>query len=189
VFVTQQDPPAHDPRLRLTNAGDLSIARGVLLTTPDPGEVVAEAVRLVRPGATVAFLEADPMTHASDPPLREWRLLAALLRRYAELEGIDLFPGRRLPRLLRSAGLVDVGSRLLVDIDPSGPDRRWVFSQFVDSHADRLRELVAPDELDRLQDALRRHLEDPGTVVRSRWFVHAWGRRPEPTLGGQDAGR
>ncbi len=78
----------------------------MLVNVPRPEEIVAEAVRLARPGGTVAFHEADALTEVCDPPLEAWTQLRNLLNRYAELNGIDLFVGRRLPRLLRDAGLV-----------------------------------------------------------------------------------
>jgi hypothetical protein len=40
------------------------------------------------------------------------------------------------------------------------------------------RGLVTRDELDELQDALRRHLANPDTIVATHLFVQAWGRKP-----------
>jgi SAM-dependent methyltransferase len=167
---------------RPANAGaDLVLARLVLVETQHPERVVAEATRLVRPGGIVVFHEADPMTHASDPPLPAWTRLADLLRRCAEIEGTDLFAGRRLPPLLQAAGLVEVESRLLVDIHPSAHDRGWVFYDLVETLRERLlaHELVAPHDLDRLRTALRRHLEKRDTVVTARFLVEVRGRKPD----------
>jgi ubiquinone/menaquinone biosynthesis C-methylase UbiE len=66
------------------DAFDLVLARLALVGVPRPEDVVAEAVRLVRPGAPVAFYEVQAF-----------------------------FAGRRLSRLLRDAGLVDVHARSL----------------------------------------------------------------------------
>jgi ubiquinone/menaquinone biosynthesis C-methylase UbiE len=159
---------------------DLATVRLVLVNVPRPEEIVAEAVRLVRPGGMVAFHEADAVTHVCDPPLEAWTRLREVLQRYAELIGIDLFVGRRLPRLLREAGLVDVRVRPIVYVDGNGHPRRRVLSDFVDNLRERLlaHGLIARAELDDLQAALRRHLDDPATRVVSHLFVQAWGHTP-----------
>jgi threonine dehydratase len=157
------------------------VARLTLVGTPHPEQMVAEATRLVQPGGTVTFHEADPMTQALDPPLSAWKRLRDLLKRCAEIEGIDLFPGRRLPPLLQAAGLVDVEARVRVDTDPRANDRRRVFSDLLETLKDRLlaHELVAQHELDRLRAALRRHLDDRNTVVTSHFLVQVSGRKPD----------
>jgi SAM-dependent methyltransferase len=161
-------------------AFDLAAARLVLVNVPQPEQIVAEAVRLTRPGGAVAFHEADAFTRICDPPLDAWTRLMDLLERYADSNGIDLFVGRRLPRLLRDAGVVDVQSRPIVHIDPPGHPRRSILPDFVDNLRERLLgdALVARDELDDLQAAVRRHLDDPHTLVISDLFVQAWGRMP-----------
>jgi SAM-dependent methyltransferase len=171
---------------------DLATARLVLVNVPEPERVVAEAVRLVRPGGTVAFHEADWVARVCDPPLAAWTRLIDLLTLYAEMNGMDLFVGRRLPRLLRDAGLVDVGLRPIVHVYEAGHDRRSLLSDFVDNVREQLlaRRLIASDELDDLQAALRRHLEDPSTLVVSSLFIQAWARKPvaAPPIAGSRLG-
>jgi SAM-dependent methyltransferase len=159
---------------------DLVAARLVLVNVPQPEELVAEAVRLVRPGGAVAFHEADALTHLCDPPLDAWTRLRDRLERYAELNGVDLFVGRRLPRLLREAGLVDVQARPRVYLDEPGNPRHSILTDFVGNLRERLlrHELIAPEELAELQARLKRHLADPDTLVYSHLFVQAWGRKP-----------
>jgi SAM-dependent methyltransferase len=159
---------------------DLATARLVLVNVPQPEQIVAEAVRLTRPGGTVAFHEADALTRISDPPLYAWTRLMDLLGQYAESNGIDLFVGRRLPTLLRGAGLVDIQSRPIVHIDPPGHPRRSILPNFVENLKERLiaHGLIARDELEHLQAAVRRHIDDPDTLVLSDLFVQAWGRKP-----------
>jgi hypothetical protein len=38
--------------------------------------------------------------------------------------------------------------------------------------------VIERDQLDDLQTALRRHLEDPATLVVSHLFIQAWGHKP-----------
>jgi ubiquinone/menaquinone biosynthesis C-methylase UbiE len=161
-------------------AFDLATARLVLVNVPRPEEIVAEAVRLVRPGGMVAFHEADALSVVSDPPLEAWTRLEDLLTRYAQLNRIDRFVGRRLPRLLREAGLVDVQVRPTIYVDEPGHPRRSLLPDFVDNLRERLlaQGLARRDELERLQAAVRRHLEDPDTLVVSHLYIQAWGRKP-----------
>lgn len=159
---------------------DLATARLVLVNVPQPEEIVDEAVALVRPGGAVTLHEADWVAHVCDPPLEAWTRLLEVLEAYSRLHGIDLFVGRRLPRLLRDAGLVDVGSRAIVHTYEPGHGRRSILSDFVDNLRARILEqgLVADGELDDLQAALKAHLDDPDTYVISHLFVQAWGRKP-----------
>jgi SAM-dependent methyltransferase len=159
---------------------DLATARLVLVNVPRPEQIVAEAVRLARPGGTVAFHEADALSEVCDPPLDAWTQLRSLLNRYASLNGIDLFVGRRLPRLLRDAGLADVKLRPIVHIDEPGHPRRSLLADFVDNLRERViaNGLIAREELDRLRAEVRQHVEDPDTLVVSHLFIQAWGRRP-----------
>jgi SAM-dependent methyltransferase len=161
-------------------AFDLVTARLVLVNVPRPEEIVAEAVRLARPGGMVAFHEADALTDLCDPPLEAWTRLRELLNRYADLIGIDLFVGRRLPRLLRDAGLADVQMRPIIHVDEPGHPRRSLLPDFVDNLRERLlaHGLIARDDLDRLQAAVRRHVENPETLVVSHLYIQAWGRKP-----------
>jgi ubiquinone/menaquinone biosynthesis C-methylase UbiE len=159
----------------LPSAGfDFATARLVLVNVPRPEEIVAETVRLVRPGGVVAFHEADALTDICDPPLEAWTRLGDVLTRYATLNRIDRFVGRRLPRLLREAGLVDVQVRPIIHVPEPGHPRRALLPDFVDNLRERLlsHELISPRELDDLQAEVRRHL------VVSHLYVQAWGRKP-----------
>jgi SAM-dependent methyltransferase len=159
---------------------DLAIARLVLVNVPRPEEIVAEAVRLTRPGGMVAFHEADALSEVCDPPRGAWTRLRDLLNRYAALNGIDLFVGRRLPRLLRDAGLEDVHVHPIVHVNEPGDPHRSLLPDFVDNLTERVIAggLIARDELDSLQAEVRRHLENPDTLVISHLYIQAWGRKP-----------
>lgn len=159
---------------------DLAAARLVLVNVPRPEEIVAEAVRLVRPGGAIAFHEADWFAHVCDPPLEAWTRLMDLLALSSRRNGNDLFVGRRLPRLLRGAGLVDVGLRPIVHLYEARHPRRSILLDFIDNLEGRLlaQEMIVREALDRLKAEVRRHLDDPETLVISHMFVQAWGRKP-----------
>jgi len=162
-------------------AFDVATARLVLVNVPRPEEIVAEAVALVRPGGVVAFHEADWGAHVCDPPLAAWTRLLDLLDAYSRANGIDLFVGRRVPRLLRQAGLRDVQVSPLIHVYPPGHGRRTIMLDFVENLTERLlaQQLITARELDDLKAALKRHIDAPDTLVVSHLFFQAWGRKPE----------
>ncbi|WP_405090075.1 methyltransferase domain-containing protein [Micromonospora sp. NBC_01392] len=161
---------------------DFVTERLILHNVPRPEEIVTEAVRLARPGGWVAFHEGDRVGQVCDPPAESWTRLMEVSQRYADLNKINLFVGRRMPGLLRRAGLVDVQVRPVVYIDHEpGHERRMVLADFAENLRDRLiaSELITREEFDELHTALSSHLADPGTSVISHLYVQAWGRKPE----------
>jgi hypothetical protein len=148
---------------------------------PEPEQIVAEMVALVRPGGVVALHEVDWATHLCDPPLPAWSRLMEVVETYAQMTGIDLFIGRRVPRLLRMAGLVQVQVHPQVQVDPPGHAYRMILVQFVENLRERLlaHGLVGEAEHADLVRAVSRHLEDPDTLVLAHLRFQAWGRKAE----------
>jgi ubiquinone/menaquinone biosynthesis C-methylase UbiE len=163
------------------NAFDLVTSRLVLVNVPEPEALVAEAVALAKPGATVAYHEAVWPVHTYDPPLPEWDRLFEIMQAYADLNGIDLFVGRRVARLLREHGIADVQSNAITHLYPIDHGRRMLALDFVENLSDRFldQQLVSADDLSGLKAALKRHLEDPETFVISCLYVQAWGKKPQ----------
>ena len=159
---------------------DLATARLVLVNVPAPEEIVREAVALIRPGGRIAWHDADWVLNLCDPPLAEWDRVIDLFGLYAKANGIDLFAGRRVPRLLREAGVIDVQSRLIVNAYEPGHPARSILNDFLGNLEGRFVDagLVDADELEALSAALVRHIGDPDTYVISHLFVQAWGRKP-----------
>jgi SAM-dependent methyltransferase len=160
---------------------DVATARLVLVNVPQPEEIVAEAVALVRPGGVVAFHDADWAAHVTDPPLEAMARFVELLTAYAGANGIDMQVGRKLPRFLRQAGLVDVQVHCLVHVYPPGHSRRPIHVEFLENLSERLvaQKLIGERELGDLKAAMKRHIDDPETLVMSNLFFQAWGRKPE----------
>ena len=163
------------------DAFDLVTSRLVLVNVPEPERIVAEMVRLARPGGAVAFHEPDATAQRIDPPHPAQGRLLELLARYGEMNGIDRSIGLRVPRMLRDAGLVEVRVNALVHAYPPGHGRRMLVLDFVENVRSRMLEkgLILEAELSELTSALRRHLEDPGTLVVSSLFLQVWGRKRE----------
>jgi SAM-dependent methyltransferase len=93
---------------------DLIHARLVLVHIPQRAEALAAMVSALRPGGWLVLEEADPGLQPLVCPdeVGEAERLANELkhgfRRLMADRGVDLAFGRRLPRLLREAGLVEV---------------------------------------------------------------------------------
>jgi len=159
---------------------DLVTSRLVLVTIPQPVQIIAEAVALARTGGVVAFHEADRAAAMCDPPSQAWDTLQKLFLAVAEKNGNDFHLGRKLPRLLREAGLVDVRVNPIVHIESVGNPRRSLHVDFLDNMRERILalHLVQEGELVELRKALVRHLDKPDTVVLRGQYSQAWGRKP-----------
>jgi ubiquinone/menaquinone biosynthesis C-methylase UbiE len=159
---------------------DLATARLVLSNIPEPEKIVSEMTALVRSGGVVALHEADWSALVCDPPLPAWDRLKQALISYSEAKGIDLYIARRIARMLRNAGLVDVRVRPLIHI--YGPDhsRRPIFVQFVTNLRDRIvaEGLISEAEFAKCIASVERHVAKPETLVVSHLFIQAWGRKP-----------
>jgi SAM-dependent methyltransferase len=162
-------------------AFDLATARLVLANIPRPEEVVAEMVALVRPRGVIAFHEVHWTAQPYDPPLPAWDRLSEALFDYAAKNGIDLAVGKRVPRMLREAGLLGIQVRPLISVFPPGHSQRGLFPFFVGNLRDRLIEqhLIDKDELDARLRELWQHVDDPNTLILSNMFFQVWGRKPE----------
>jgi ubiquinone/menaquinone biosynthesis C-methylase UbiE len=158
---------------------DLVTSRLVLVNIPRPEQVVSEAVALAKPGGWVAFHEADWVCHLCDPPLAAWTTLTDLFVRYSERNGIDPYIGRRVPRLLRDAGIAEVAINPMVSVYPPGHGRRAILLDFAQNLSDRLvgEGMVGDVELSELKAALGEHLAADDTVVVSCLNFQAWGRK------------
>jgi SAM-dependent methyltransferase len=159
---------------------DLVHTRTLLVTIPEPAEVVAEMARLARPGGLVASQEADAEFSICYPPLPEWDRLLALFRASFPRAGADLRLGRRLPELFREAGLTDVGATVYAGSYPAGHSRRTVIPDLVRSLHPMILGLglAGERELADVDAAVRAHLADPRTLVMPHLLVTAWGRKP-----------
>ena len=159
---------------------DLATARLVLVNVPNPEEIVAEMITLVRSGGVVALHEADWVAHVCDPSHPAWDQLKESLVTYSRSRGVDHFIGRRVAQILQAAGLEEVQVNPLVYVYPPGHGGRLILMQFVENLRARLlaEGFINEAELEHLTDALGQHLEDPRTLVVSHLFFQIWGRNP-----------
>lgn len=152
-------------------------ARTLLATVPEPAEVLAEMVRLAKPGGWVASLEPDAecaLCHPAHPAYtRMWELFRAAFSRH----GADLLIGRRLDELYRHAGLQEIGVEARAGVYRAGDSPRMVGPDLVRSIHPVIVSLGLADqeELDALDRAVRSHLDDPRTLVMPHLSFLIWG--------------
>jgi ubiquinone/menaquinone biosynthesis C-methylase UbiE len=159
---------------------DVVHARTLLITIPEPAGVLAEMVRLARPGGRVASQEPD-MEHAlCYPALPAWDRMREIFRASFSRSGADLHIGRRLTELYRQAGLEDIEVTVHAPAYPAGHSRRTLLPDLVRSLRPIIVELGLSDqpELAELDRAVREHLADPRTLMMPHLLVVARGRKP-----------
>ena len=161
---------------------DLVHARTLLVTIPDPAEVVAEMVRLAKPGGWVASQEPDVEHALCYPPLPAWDRMREIFHAGFSRSGADTHIGRRLTEVYRQAGLSDIEVVVHADAYPAGHSRRTILPDLVRSVRPMILELGVCDEreLTELDRAVRAHLADPRTLMMPHLLVVAWGRKPPP---------
>jgi SAM-dependent methyltransferase len=157
---------------------DLVHERLVLNNVPRPDAVVAEMVRLTRPGGHVAVQDVDWLTWTCLPEHEDWD---RLLRAAAAVWSGNVYLGRRLPALLGAAGLVDVEVEPHLRVFQIDEPYHRLLVRFIELHRARILQggWLFADELDAAVARLGAHLAEPGTVTLYATFFQAWGRVPE----------
>jgi ubiquinone/menaquinone biosynthesis C-methylase UbiE len=159
---------------------DLVHARTLLINLPDPAKVVAEMVRLARPGGAVAVAEPDTEHALCYPPSPAFDQICTIFAVAFSRNGADPAIGRRVPELFRQAGLADVQAESRTQMYAPGNSRRTVRLDLVNAMRPQIVEmgLASNQELDELDTTARPHLQDPRTVVMSGLLFLVWGRKP-----------
>jgi len=159
---------------------DLAHTRLVLMNVPDADAVLTEMVALVRPGGTVAVQDVDWISRICEPAHPAWDRIVAVIAELWRLNGMDVRIGRRLPRLLRSHGLTDIGVHAAARVFQQGDPYQTLMVSRAEGCRDALLEqgLIAAAELDRCLAELRDHLNRPDTIVLHATLFQAWGRVP-----------
>jgi SAM-dependent methyltransferase len=159
---------------------DLVHARTLLVNVPDPAQVVAEMVRLAKPGGMVAVAEPDTEHALCYPPDQAFDRIRQIFSVAFSRNGADPAIGSRVPELFRQAGLADVQVESRTQMYPPGNSRRTVRLDLVRAMRPQIVEmgLASATELDELDAAARPHLEDPRTVIMSGLLFLVWGRKP-----------
>ena len=165
------------------NSYDFVHERLVLINIPLLAQqaVLKEMLSLLRPGGTVAIQEFDFVSFACDPDHPSWNILFnTWCDAFHAAGGGNLFIGRSLARLLRSAGAENVRIHAHANLPQVGEYQRTHILSLIESTKDLM---VGSGKLSaaELQDhmaALAKHLADPKTTLIDRLVVQAWGTKP-----------
>src|SRR5215469_15436016 len=160
---------------------DLVHGRTLLVNIPEPEAVVAEMVRLAKPGSWIVSVEPDTEYALCYPAHPAFDRLVELFDAAFRRNGADPFIGRRLPELYREAGLEDIGVEARAPIHPPGDTRRTIQLDLVRSMRPMILAmgLAEERELDELDRTAREHLANPNTLVMPGLYFLAWGRTPD----------
>lgn len=162
---------------------DLVHMRLIGCVVGNPSGLLAEAIRLTRPGGWVAQQEAEYSTLRCFPPHPAWdRLRGALEAILPHATGV-MPVAQQLYRQAREAGLQEVEYRPLLYGVRAGDPWRDFLPVTVESLADAIlgRGLLDRPALAEALAACRTHLADPSTVFCSPTLVQVWGRIPAMT--------
>ena len=159
------------------NAFQFVHERLLLIVVPEPRKVISEMVRLAEPGGIVAVEEVDVGSWTCEPVHPAWSRLFASFETLYTHDGKDLRIGRRLPGLLRAAGLENVGCKAHARLNGPGDFHQQQLLVFVKLFWKQIVDqgLVGEGELSALYERLDRHLADPATLVVSPLLFQAWG--------------
>ncbi|MFG2222957.1 methyltransferase domain-containing protein [Streptomyces sp. NPDC048644] len=157
---------------------DLVHARLVLEHLAAPADVVRSMAAAARPGGWVVVEDLDWSTALTvDPPSEVHERVVACCHKVFAGTPYDASFGRRIPRLLRAAGLTDIGIRAVSMPLPADPEKgQPAWEMLVGQLAPRMlaEGLLTQADL----DAFHRQWHDGETVGFGPLMVSAWGRRP-----------
>jgi ubiquinone/menaquinone biosynthesis C-methylase UbiE len=154
--------------------------RTVLLNVAEPETVVAQMVRIGRPGGVVALEEPDSANWLCDPPHPAFDILHEALLGAYRAAGKSFDQGRTVARRLRDAGLRDVQVRVTARVTRPGEYYHMFLLGLTGLVRDQIVTAgqISAGEFDRLSTELRDHLERPGTITNQPNMWQAWGIKP-----------
>jgi SAM-dependent methyltransferase len=155
--------------------------RLLLIVVPEPMRIISEMVRLTEPGGIVAVEEVDVDTWICEPPHPAWtRLFAAFETVYCR-DGKDVRLGKRLPGMLRAAGLDNIGCKAHARLNGPGDFHQQQLLVFVKLFWRQIidADLIMEAELETLFGQLENHLANPATLVVSPLLFQAWGQKTQ----------
>jgi ubiquinone/menaquinone biosynthesis C-methylase UbiE len=158
---------------------DLAHERLVLINHPAPQDIVGEMTRIVCPEGWVVVEEVDTLSWACEPAHPAWAELLEAFNGAWSAADQDPFIGRRLPALLRGAGLTDVGFDAHALVWQAGHPYQTLLLTFISMFRDRIVRggLIDARRLDLLTAQAELHLSKPDTYVIHPLFFQAWGRK------------
>jgi len=156
---------------------DLVHARFQLCALGRAAEQLAAYRRLLKPGGVLVLEEPDTRTWTSAPTAPATTHLIGRLAQAYRAAGGNLDAGRRLPALLRDAGLTPRVRTHVLGLEAGHPFLRMPL-QLADAMADRLADVLGGDGLAHLRRESARELAAPERCGTTFTLVQAWARMP-----------
>jgi SAM-dependent methyltransferase len=178
IEVRRHDVACDEPP---TETFDLVHARLVLVHVVDRDEALRSMINVLRPGGWLFLEDADPALQPlicpdeHGPEQQLANRLRAGFRTLLVRRGADLSYGRKLPRLLRDAGLTDVAADAFFPITSPACDLLETATVKQVREGLVAQGLASAEEIDR-------HLANIATGrldLATSPMVSAWGRRPQ----------
>lgn len=159
---------------------DLVHERLVMVNVPERQRLLSEMLSLTAPGGTIALEDIDNVSWLCEPEHDSWVALIRIFHDVFRAGGGDPFIGRRLPALMRGAGVLDIQTRVQAVMAEPGQYRRTHLVSLLESIKGKAFAMGRMDEreFDAHRSALLEHLADPNTVVIDKLLVQCWGRKP-----------
>jgi hypothetical protein len=154
---------------------DVVHARFQLALRDRPAERLDALRALVAPGGVLVLEEPDTRTLTYEPIAPAATHLVGRVAQAMKAAGADLDAGRRLPALLRGAGLEPRVRTHVVGCEPGHPTLRLPL-ELADAYADRLADILGGDGLAQLRRQAADELADPARRGTTFTLVQAWAR-------------
>jgi SAM-dependent methyltransferase len=158
---------------------DAVYARFLLSHLPEPEDVLAQLIHQLGAGGVVIVEDVDFSGCFCEPPLAAHDRFVELYVEAVRAGGGDAFLGRRLPTILRGAGLRDTTWRVVQPVHAERPykDLQTVTMERIVPALLR-HGLATQPEIDEVLDEMDAYAAAPDTVVSLPRLVQAWGRTP-----------
>ena len=150
----------------------------MLTHLPKPEQLLARAMDALAPGGLLVVEDIDFGGHFCDPPCPAFERYRELYAAAAQKRGADAFIGRKLVRLLETAGFLDVGSSLAQPYGRSGDVKQIASLTFAAiSDAVVASKLATAEEVAAIKAELQAFAARPDTTLSLPRIFQAWGRK------------
>jgi SAM-dependent methyltransferase len=159
---------------------DLAHARLLIAPFGRADDLLAEMMRLVKPGGVIALEEPDCHSFHLHPRSTAFETLIEVCNTYLLMNGGDPSAGQKIFQLLRRAKLSNVKVRARAEALHDGHPHMRMPLQAVAPLRDGILDalLLTERELDRIMEEVEERIRDPGTYLTTFTLVQAWGIRP-----------
>ena len=150
--------------------------RLLLMVSPEREQILEQMVQLARPGAFIALEDFDLSSMICYPAHPAWEEMCDAHEKLYQKLGLNRFLGRRLPELLRNAGLEDIQ----FNVSTQQANGQRFFLRFFSGLRDIFfqHNIIEPQRFARIVQEMEVHCDHPDTIEVLPLLCQAWGRKP-----------